>query len=106
MASGGFNRDSHPAPFFFLLGGVPFIVIGQYMIWGRFLYTVWKKKRTHYAVTDRRVIVVQNGWQRKMAVAYLDRLPAVTKESGADGIGVLRFSAAPVSPSRRRDWGV
>ena len=52
---------------FGMIWGIPFVIIGQYLIWGRFFYTAWKKKRTHYAVTSRRVMVVQNGWRRQMA---------------------------------------
>ncbi len=84
----------HPAPFFFLLWGVPFVLIGQYLIWGRFFYAAWKKKRTHYGVTDRRVIVVQNGRTRQMSSAYIDTLPALVKEVGKDGSGTLRFTQA------------
>ena len=60
---------------FGMLWGIPFVLVGQYMIWGRFLYAAWKKKRTHYAVTERRVVVVQNGWKRQMASAFVDTLP-------------------------------
>jgi len=103
-ASGGFRDGSHPAPLFFLLWGIPFVVVGQYMIWGRFFYAAWKKKRTHYAVTERRVIVVEVGRRRKSAAAYLDTLPALIRENTANGIGVLRFSAAPEFLTSRRGW--
>jgi hypothetical protein len=77
---------------FGMLWGVPFVLVGQYIIWGRFLYAAWKKKRTHYAVSERRVIVVQNGWKRQMASAYIDALPTLVKEGGSSGIGTLRFA--------------
>ena len=47
-----------------MLWGIPFVVAGQYLIWGRFFYDAWLKRRTYYALT---VIVVQNGWSRRMA---------------------------------------
>jgi hypothetical protein len=71
--------------------GIPFVVFGQYLIWGRFLYTAWLKRRTAYAVTNRRVLAVQEGRTQRVASAYLDSLPALIKESGSNGIGVLRF---------------
>ena len=52
---------------FGMLWGIPFVVAGQYLIWGRFFYDAWLKRRTYYALTNRRVIVVQNGWSRRMA---------------------------------------
>jgi hypothetical protein len=45
-----------------VLWGVPFVVIGQYMIWGRFLYDAWLKPRTYYGITNRRVLMrARNG---------------------------------------------
>lgn len=95
------------APSFFILWGVPFVLIGQYLIWGRFLYAAWLKKRTFYAVTNRRTIVIQNGWNRQMASAYIDSLPTLIKEANSNGLGTLRFSPGqPVwNGYRQRGWG-
>lgn len=85
--------------------GIPFVLVGQYLIWGRFLYAGWKKKRTFYAVTNRRVIVVQNGWRRRMASSYLDSLPTLIKEHSSRGRGTLRFAPQESMWSGRRGWG-
>jgi hypothetical protein len=90
---GGFGYLSKPAPFFFMLWGISFVVIGQYMIWGRFLYDAWLKPRTYYAVTDRRVIVVQNGFSRRSVSAFIDSLPAINKEGNGAEFGSIRFGA-------------
>lgn len=90
---------------FGMIWGIPFVLIGQYMIWGRFFYVRWKKKRTYYAVTNRRVIVVQNGWKRQMASAYLDTLPTLLKEQGSGTIGTLRFAQPEPRWSSGRGWG-
>jgi hypothetical protein len=101
------SSRTHPAPAFFMLWGIPFVVIGQYMIWGRFIVAAWKKRRTFYALTNRRAIVVQDGWSRKTASAYLDTLPTLIKEGGSNGIGTLRFTPAESMWSgRRNNWGV
>jgi hypothetical protein len=50
---------SRPAPSFFARWGIPFVVLGQYAIWGRFLTADWRKRRTFYAVTNRRVLAVR-----------------------------------------------
>jgi hypothetical protein len=85
--AGFWGSDPRPqGPWVFgLIWGIPFILIGQYLIWGRFVFAAWEKKRTHYAVTNERVIAVQNGWTRKMASNYIDALPALIKEDGPGG---------------------
>lgn len=98
------SRSGNPW-MFGILWGIPFVVIGQYMIWGRFFYIAWKKKRTHYAVTNRRVIVVQNGWRRQMASAYVDSLPTLMKDGSSKGLGTLRFAQAESMWSGRHGWG-
>lgn len=87
---------------FGMLWGIPFVVAGQYFIWGRFLYDAWLKRHTYYALTNRRVIVVQNGWSRRMASSYLNSLPNLVKEGGAKGVGTLRFNQSDSLSSRQR----
>jgi hypothetical protein len=90
---------------FGILWGIPFVLIGQYLIWGRFFYAAWLKGRTFYAVTDRRVIVVQNGWKRQMASGYIDTLPTLIKEGGSNGIGCLRFAQPLPAAYSRNGFG-
>jgi hypothetical protein len=97
------TSDTHSVPGFFVLWGIPFVVIGQYFIWGRFLTVAWKKGKTFYAVTDRRVLVVQDAWKYRAASSYLDALPTLTLETGAGNIGTLRFNPQQ-SFMRNNSW--
>jgi hypothetical protein len=90
---------------FGMVWGIPFVVAGQYLIWGRFLYVFWKKNHIFYAVTDRRVIAVQNAPSRKVASAYIDTLPTLIKSVRNDGIGTLNFAQTDPLWSRGRGWG-
>ena len=99
-----FATPHGPPSIFGALWGIPFVVIGQYIIWGRFLYAAWKKKRTHYAVTNQRVLVVQNGWTRRMASAYIDTLPTLITELRSGNAGILRFAQPEPMWSGRRGW--
>jgi hypothetical protein len=65
--------------------GIPFIAMGQYMIWGRFLYDAWLKRRTYYAVTNRRVLVLQEAWKRKMNWMYPEAIPTIEREGTMRG---------------------
>lgn len=42
-----------------------------------------------YAVTNRQVMVVQNGWRRRMASAYLNTLLTLIKEAASNGRGTF-----------------
>jgi hypothetical protein len=45
------------APLFFMAWGVPFVAIGLYFIFGRFIYKRRRKERTAYAITTGRALV-------------------------------------------------
>lgn len=83
------HSSKHPAPFFFVLWGIPFVLIGQYLIWGRFVYEGWVKRRTYYGITNRRLVVVQEGSKRKTCSMYIDAIPSVERDGGS--VGTLWF---------------
>jgi hypothetical protein len=95
----GNSGNSHSPPTFFTLWGIPFVIMGQYLIWGRFVYTAWKKGRTYYAVTNKRVIVVSIGLSRKLIDGYLRNLDSASLTLRSDGIGTIEFAAAPFAIS-------
>jgi hypothetical protein len=41
---GGFNHPNRTFEYFGIIWGTPFVFVGQYLIWGRFLYARWKKR--------------------------------------------------------------
>jgi len=47
--------------------------------------------------------VVQNGWRRGLTSAYLDTLPNLIKEGGANGLGTLRFISPETLWSSKRN---
>ncbi len=79
----GSRGGSYPA--FFVIWGIPFVVVGQYMIWGRFLYDAWLKRRTYYGITNRRILVLQEGWSRKTSSIYVDAIPTIAREGSRTG---------------------
>jgi hypothetical protein len=88
---GGWGNVSHgnPISWFFTLWGIPFVVIGQFMIWGRFFFDAWLKRRTYYAVTNRRVLVLQEGWKQKTRFTQLEAV--VGMEIEGEAIGTIWF---------------
>jgi len=78
----------------FAIVGIPFVVMGQYMIWGRFVRAARQKRTICYAVTNQRVIVVQNSQKRQVASAEIRSLPSMIKEKRSGEVATLRFYAA------------
>jgi hypothetical protein len=71
--------------------------MGQYMIWGRFVYNYWKKQRTYYGLTTRRALIVVNGFRgRTTSSAYFENMTIIDKWVRHDGIGSISFGG-PVS---------
>ena len=87
------TNNTHPIPVFMVLWGIPFVLIGQYMIWGRFILDAWLKRRTWYAVTNRRVLILQESWRRKKTFLFLDSLAEISIEGSS--IGTLWLGPKP-----------
>jgi hypothetical protein len=95
-ASGHFDPGAHPTSVFFSLWGIPFVVIGQYMIWGRFFYIAWKKARTYYGVTNKRILVVRIGPSRKLIESHIENLGSLSLTTRANGVGSIEFQSPEV----------
>ncbi len=92
LALGFSNGPGGASVGLFALWGVPFVVVGQYFIWGRFIYKRWDRRRTTYAVTSRRILVLKGSHLQSL---FLNSLPAVHQSVRADGSGTLEFGSAP-----------
>lgn len=77
----------------------PFLLAGFYLLAGRFFYDAWRRDRTLYGVTDRRVIYLTNG---KVSSLPLAGLPEVTVTEHKDGSGTIGFGM--VKTGDGSDW--
>ena len=85
-----------------VLWGVPFVIVGQYLIWGRFLYDGWLKRRTYYGVTNFRALIVQQGLKRKVSSAYLDSCRgSKRRDKGLEPYGSARGSQGSPEEAKR-----
>jgi hypothetical protein len=78
-------------PIFMKLWGIPFVIIGIYMVIGRFVVDSKRRERTVYAVTDRRVLIISTLFGRKVTSLARTRLPELHSETHADGRGTITF---------------
>jgi hypothetical protein len=83
------------APGFFALWGVPFVAIGLYLIFFRFVVRARSLRMARYLVTNSRVIVSGGFTGQNRAETWLTRLdPPIVKER-PDGSGDLAFGSFP-----------
>jgi hypothetical protein len=80
-----------PAPFFFRLFGVPFVLIGLYFIAGRFLVDAWLRAKTYYAVTNQRILIARSAPMGAFTALNRDRLADLQLTEEANGRGTIRF---------------
>ena len=82
------------APLFFRLWGVPFVLVGLYMVVGRFFVDAWVRARTVYGVTSQRILILP-GDTRSLTSLSLRTLPEVTVTERPDGSGTISFGGLP-----------
>ena len=80
----------------FPLFGLPFALVGLYMIFGRFIFDAKSRENTYYAVTDQRIIIVSDFFGRRVRSLNLKNLPELGLTEKSDGSGTITFG--PASP--------
>jgi hypothetical protein len=75
----------------FGLFGIPFVLVGCHMLFGRFFVKSWKQRNTYYAVTNQRVLVLCTVPNRSLQAVFINEIPTLNKSVGSDGIGTIVF---------------
>jgi hypothetical protein len=88
------------APLFFRLWGVPFVLVGLYLIFGRFFVDAWIRQKTYYALTEERALIVSGLFSRQTTTLDLATISNVSLSEGSDGEGTISFGSqtTPKSP--------
>jgi Bacterial PH domain len=91
------------APLIFSLWGVPFVLIGIYLIVGRFFVEARQREKTSYAVTNERILIVAGLLRPTIKSLSLNTLTDVSLTENADGTGTITFG--PASALSSMFWG-
>jgi hypothetical protein len=83
------------APWFMRLWGVPFVIAGLYLIFGRFFVDAKMRANTVYALTGERVLIFSGIFRRETKSLTLRNLPEVSVVQGRDDSGTISFGSAP-----------
>jgi hypothetical protein len=79
------------APIFMRLWGMPFLVVGLYMIFGRFFVDIWQRKKMFYGITNERIIIVSGLFSQQIKSLNLNTLTDITLEEKSNGLGTITF---------------
>jgi hypothetical protein len=82
------------APGFFVLWGIPFVLVGLYLIVGRFFVEARQREKTHYAVTNERVLIISGLLRPTVKSLSLRTLTDVSLSESSNGEGSITFGAA------------
>ena len=78
---------------FFMIWGIPFILIGFYMAIGRFFYDALLRKNTIYGVTDNRVIIKSGVINSTTDSFNINALQNLGLDEKRDGSGSIKLDA-------------
>jgi hypothetical protein len=82
------------APVFFRLWGIPFVLVGLYMIAGRFFLEAKQRETTFYAVTNQRILIVSGIWSRRIKSLNTRSLSDISLDQTSDDRGTITFGPA------------
>jgi hypothetical protein len=90
------NKVPTPIGIIFPLFGIPFVIIGLYFIFGRFIVDAKHRTNTYYGLTDQRIIIVSGIFSRKVKSMNLRTLTDISLDEKANGTGTITFG--PTNP--------
>jgi hypothetical protein len=82
------------APFFFVLWGTPFVLLGLYLVAGRFIVDARQRQRIYYAVTNERALIISGLSNRNVKSLSLRTLPEINISIKGDGRGTISFGSS------------
>jgi hypothetical protein len=83
------------APLFFRLWGIPFVLVGLYVVFGRFVVDAMNRSRTAYGVTNERILIVGGILSQQTKSLQIRNLTDVTLTQRKDGSGTITFGQIP-----------
>jgi hypothetical protein len=81
----------HPLIIIFPLVGFPFFLFGLYFMFGRFFYKRWRRKRTFFAVTNKRVLVLSKLRHYNLQELQHNSIAEINLTAKSNGTGKLEI---------------
>jgi hypothetical protein len=88
-------------PWLFKLSSVGFVLIGVYVVIGRFFHDAWRRQKLFYGLTDHRILIATPNSCRTLS---LDHLNEIALEETGDGRGSIAFGSDPPWARLNTGW--
>lgn len=88
--SGVFYSDG---PFFFMIWGIPFVLMGFYISIGRFFYDAMLRKNTVYGITNTRIIIKSGVFKPSVSSFNINTIQNLGLDEKSDGSGNVKLEA-------------
>lgn len=82
----------------FSLFGLPFVIIGVYITFGRFYIKIKNKKNTYYVITNMRILIVKSnadGIKKNFTTVDIKSIPSESVSCDKKGFGTIIFGVVP-----------
>ncbi len=89
MALTSISKAPGPVAIIFPLFGLPFVLVGLYLIFGRFFVDARSRARTFYGITNERVIIVSGLFSQQIKSLDFEDLREVSLTQHSDGSGTI-----------------
>ena len=81
------------------LFGLPFVAVGLYMVFGRFLYAAYMRDKTYYVITNKKLIIKKGS---RITIYTKSDLPRMSLHIHKNGNGTISFHETTYGYGRRR----
>jgi hypothetical protein len=92
------------APFIFAMFGLPFIVIGLILVFGRFFIDAKQRENTLYGLTNDRIIIKSGVFKKSIQSLNIRTISEIEYSEKSDGSGTINFG--PRNPMMMRNSGM
>jgi hypothetical protein len=82
------------APVFMMLWGIPFVVVGLYIVFGRFIVDALTRGKTFYGITNERIVIISGLFSQDIKSLNLRTLTDISLSERGDGSGTITFGPA------------
>jgi Bacterial PH domain len=86
-------RNTNSTGAFMVLWGIPFVLVGVYFMFGRFIADARGRARTYYGLTNERIIILSGVFSRHTKTLPLRNLSDLSLTERADGSGNITFGS-------------